>query len=254
MAGAQGIHEAVQGADSIRVAPTTKAPTACASLSIHDTDFRLGAARMTRRADLLRSHRGILHPLAGLAVSAAALCVGAHALATGIDPGESAQRIAKYRLSDTRCATAPDRDSAAASATQEQALELAEPVASERRPLTWNPALTAAAEQYARAMAEQGFFAHTAPDGTTLARRVDRTAYRWRSIAANLAAGYATLDDTLQAWVHSPGHCRNLLDGRYSEFGVARVRSKRAADRYGVYWVLVLAQPAVPVTQAKASR
>ncbi len=221
---------------------------------------------MTRSAQRPIMLFGIPPLWARLALVVAALCVGTQAPAAGIDPADSARRIAKYRLSDTRCAQATDQLAVAASAAdgpsqsesppqiQPPPAEAEEPALSERRPLIWNPALTAAAEQYARAMADQGFFAHTAPDGTTLAQRVDRTTYRWRSIAANLAAGYATLDETLDAWARSPGHCRNLLDGRYSEFGVARVRSRRAADRYGVYWVLVLGQPVAAPSRASASR
>ena len=216
----------------------------------------MGIAQSTSPTLLLCRSFGALPLPARLTIAAAALCVGPSVLAAGIDPSDSARRIAKYRLSDTRCGLASGQLALSASPLQAQSqpAEDDEPAAPERRPLAWNPALTAAAEQYARAMADQGFFAHTGPDGTTLAQRVDRTKYRWRAIAANLAAGYATLDETLQAWAHSPGHCRNLLDDRYTEFGVARVRSKRAAGRYGVYWVLVLGQPAPMADHAKASQ
>ena len=59
------------------------------------------------------------------------------------------------------------------------------------------------------------------------------------------AAGCA-LVDALRGWIRSEGHCRNLLDERYSEFGLARVVSERPGDRYRVYWTLVLGRPAQP--------
>lgn len=216
----------------------------------------MGIAQSTSRARLPCRNFAALPLLPRLALAAAALCAGTHVLAAGIDPSDSTRRLAKYRLSETRCGLASGQLAHPTSPMQAQSqpAEDDEPATPQRRPLSWNPALTAAAEQYARAMADQGFFAHIAPDGTTLAQRVDRTKYRWRAIAANLAAGYATLDETLQAWAHSPGHCRNLLDDRYTEFGVARVHSKRAAGRYGVYWVLVLGQPAPIADHANASQ
>jgi uncharacterized protein YkwD len=63
-------------------------------------------------------------------------------------------------------------------------------------------------------------------------------------VGENIAAGQETLDDALRAWAASEGHCRNLLDARYAEFGLARVVGGREGDPYGVYWALVMARPA----------
>lgn len=120
------------------------------------------------------------------------------------------------------------------------------PSAPARPILSWNPQLAAAAEQHARAMAELAFFDHVGRDGRRVAQRADAAGYRWRAIGENLAAGHRTLEDALRGWIRSEGHCRNLLDERFSDFGLARVVSQRPDDRYRVYWALVLGRPAAP--------
>lgn len=116
-----------------------------------------------------------------------------------------------------------------------------------RQALVWNPQLAQAAEQHSREMARLAYFDHVGRDGSRVSQRADAAGYRWRSIAENLAAGYSNLADALRGWIRSEGHCRNLLDERYSEFGLSRVVSERPGDRYRVYWTLVLGRPAQPV-------
>ena len=113
-----------------------------------------------------------------------------------------------------------------------------------RAPLAWNAKLAAAAQQHARAMADQGFFDHVGPDGRRAAQRVDATGYRWTVIGENLAAGHATLEAALAGWLKSDGHCRNLLDTRFAEFGLARVEGHRPDDRFRVYWAIVFGRQA----------
>ena len=115
-----------------------------------------------------------------------------------------------------------------------------------RQALVWNPQLAQAAEQHSREMARLAYFDHVGRDGSRVSQRADAAGYRWRSIAENLAAGYSNLADALRGWIRSEGHCRNLLDERYSEFGLSRVVSERPGDRYRVYWTLVLGRPAQP--------
>ncbi|HPU53563.1 MAG TPA: CAP domain-containing protein [Burkholderiaceae bacterium] len=209
--------------------------------------FASGSSRISDGAPQLQ--RDGVSP-GGLIAALAAALVHAGALAGDLNPVDSAEQIARYRINDTRCASTPSRTLIGARQRQPHAAVDTPPAAPEAQPLAWNSTLTTVAEQYAQAMADEGYFAHVAPDGTTLAQRVDRAAYQWRAIAANLAVGYATLDETLRAWAHSPRHCHNLIDGRYSEFGIARVHSTRPTNRYAVYWVLVLGQPAGSVGSA----
>jgi len=44
--------------------------------------------------------------------------------------------------------------------------------------------------------------------------------------AENLARGYTTADRTVAAWMASPGHRANILDGRLTRIGVAAVYAR----------------------------
>jgi uncharacterized protein YkwD len=87
--------------------------------------------------------------------------------------------------------------------------------------------LSHAASAYARLMVVQRFFGHVSPAGTTMAQRIKRTRYlrgarRW-SLGENIAWGSgasATPARIVSAWMRSPGHRRNILDGGYRDVGI----------------------------------
>jgi hypothetical protein len=103
-------------------------------------------------------------------------------------------------------------------------------------PLRPAPELRAAAQRYAQAMAEGGFFGHTAPDGSTFITRNEQAGYlKWRFLAENLAAGQPTPEEALQAWLNSPPHRENLLSPLAEEMGIGYVY--RPGSPFGHYWV-----------------
>lgn len=113
----------------------------------------------------------------------------------------------------------------------------------DRPPLRWNDRLADAARDHADAMVNQRFFSHVAPDGGTVGDRVSRRGYRWRQVGENLAAGLVELDAAVREWLLSPTHCAVLIGERFTEFGIAQVRSEQPADPYRIYWALVVAEP-----------
>ncbi|MEZ5657330.1 MAG: CAP domain-containing protein [Burkholderiaceae bacterium] len=112
-----------------------------------------------------------------------------------------------------------------------------------RPALTWNDQLADVALRHSRAMAEQAFFDHVDPQGRTVGKRVSRVGYGWRVVGENLAAGHATIDEAVRGWLLSTGHCEVMIDGRFTEFGLARVDPMNPGDPYGSYWTLVVARP-----------
>lgn len=177
---------------------------------------------------------------------ALAMLAGLPAFAAEPDPAEAAQLINEVRQRIAGCG-AVLRTSAAAVSVGDGAAVVSRPA------LAWNAKLAAAAEQHARSMAENAFFDHTGLDGSRVGSRTDAAGYHWRAVGENLAAGQRTLEDALQGWLRSEGHCRNLLDERFADFGLARVVSARPNDRYHVYWALVLARPATAMRTASAN-
>lgn len=87
--------------------------------------------------------------------------------------------------------------------------------------------LSHAATNYARLMVAKHFFDHVSPAGSTMASRIARTSYlhhtRAWSLGENLAWGAGTSSTPAQivnAWMHSPGHRRNILDPSFKEIGI----------------------------------
>ncbi len=91
-----------------------------------------------------------------------------------------------------------------------------------------NAKLARAAQVHSRNMAEQDYFSHTAPDGSTPLQRMRASGYIPNAqdeymVGENIAWGtmwLATPQSIVSAWMASPGHRANILDGAYRETGV----------------------------------
>ncbi len=96
-----------------------------------------------------------------------------------------------------------------------------------RRPLRTNLSLQSVAQRYSQEMVSDHFFDHVSPSGATFIQRIQQTRYLARaaswSLGENLAWGsghYATPRETMDSWMHSPGHKHNILEPRYREIGI----------------------------------
>ena len=101
-------------------------------------------------------------------------------------------------------------------------------------PLAWHPALAAAAERHTRDMAENDRFSHQGSDGTSVGDRAKDAGYQWRRVAENIATRHRSVEQVVEAWARSEGHCRAMMSPRYTEMGAAE------EDRY---WTQVFAYP-----------
>ncbi|MGC1439074.1 MAG: CAP domain-containing protein [Burkholderiaceae bacterium] len=109
-------------------------------------------------------------------------------------------------------------------------------------PLRVSQLLVIAAENHSDDMFTNGFFDHIGSDGTSPSERIEQTGYRWRTTGENIAAGYPDLDAVMQAWMDSPGHCRNIMSANFHEVGVGLVLGDNNS-RYDSYWTMTLASP-----------
>jgi uncharacterized protein YkwD len=113
------------------------------------------------------------------------------------------------------------------------------------RPLTWNDTLAAAALQQAREMALLKRMSHRDRENRDLAERLRASGYRFSAAVENVAVGYPSFDDVVEAWIGSEGHCENVMHGGVLEFGVACVDATPAdAPEEQRYWTIVLGAPA----------
>lgn len=79
------------------------------------------------------------------------------------------------------------------------------------------------ARYYSRRMAEEKFFSHTDPDGRTVRQRVSDAGIIWRVLGENLAYsnGYSNpVAASINGWMDSDSHRRNILDPSYRKTAV----------------------------------
>jgi uncharacterized protein YkwD len=107
-------------------------------------------------------------------------------------------------------------------------------------PMTLSGTLAGVALGHASDMAEKNYFEHVDPAGHSPADRVRAVGYSEKLVGENIAFGPKSVDEVVQGWLDSPGHCENIMDPRFAEMGLglAAGRAKR-----GLYWVQVLAEP-----------
>ena len=88
--------------------------------------------------------------------------------------------------------------------------------------LAENENLNMAAKAKVQDMFEKQYFAHISPLGKGAGDLAEKAGYKFISIGENLALGNFENDETLvKGWMDSPGHRANILNGGYSEIGIA---------------------------------
>ena len=90
-------------------------------------------------------------------------------------------------------------------------------------PLTWDPRLERAAEEHAHDMSRNGHFDHYGTDGRDPGQRARLAGYNWWAVGENIARRQSSVDQVMEDWLESPGHCRQLLSPTYLELGAAEV-------------------------------
>lgn len=91
-----------------------------------------------------------------------------------------------------------------------------------KNPLHQNSKLNLAAKAKVDDMFRQQYFEHESPDGKHPSDIVKAAGYDFLVVGENLALGNYDNDQVLvEAWMNSPGHRANILDGKFEEIGVA---------------------------------
>lgn len=84
-----------------------------------------------------------------------------------------------------------------------------------------NQELDAAALAKATDMFEHNYWAHVSPTGTEPWYFITEAGYKYQHAGENLARDFSNAKDIVAAWMASPTHRQNLLDGRYKDIGIA---------------------------------
>jgi len=115
------------------------------------------------------------------------------------------------------------------------------------KPLVWNEALYKASYEHSKDMALCNYFSHKGSglqsDWTaekqklgrcsTLINRIENNGYgRYGGLAENIAYGAKSVEKVMQQWINSDGHCKNIMNPKFTDFGMAKVVSENGT----VYW------------------
>lgn len=85
-----------------------------------------------------------------------------------------------------------------------------------------NPYLVQAAQSKAQDMKNNQYFEHFRPgDNKSPWQFIEEAGFNWASAGENLARGFKTNNQIVEAWLASPTHRKNLLNVRYQEIGIA---------------------------------
>ncbi len=83
-----------------------------------------------------------------------------------------------------------------------------------------NSRLDRSAQGHSDDMVRRGYFAHNSPNGATPFQRMSAAGYRGSFLGENIATGYATPADVMQAWMSDVGHCQNILRPQFRDIGI----------------------------------
>ena len=71
--------------------------------------------------------------------------------------------------------------------------------------------------------------------------RAEYLGYNYNYIGENLAGGQLTVEDAMAGLLDSPGHCANIMNPHYTEFGSAIIVNDNSL--YVRYWTQVFGKP-----------
>ena len=115
-------------------------------------------------------------------------------------------------------------------------------------PVVWSNKLYNAGYEHSQDMTIMDYFSHTGSgaesdwSGYALSKqstpkdRIENYNFNWTRYSENIAAGtnMDTAQKAINAWLNSPGHCKNIMDPNVTKVGLAHIESSEAY--YTHYW------------------
>jgi uncharacterized protein YkwD len=106
-------------------------------------------------------------------------------------------------------------------------------------PLALDNVLRTAAREHSRDMGAGNYFEHVSLDGRSPTDRMHALGWKGRYGGENIYGGERdgrtlSASEVVDGWMHSPGHCSNIMDPRFKTIGVGYASTPRS--RLGNYW------------------
>lgn len=92
--------------------------------------------------------------------------------------------------------------------------------------------LSNVAEMKSEDMKDKDYFSHTSPTYGSPFEMMQNFGVQYSSAAENIAVGQKTPESVVNAWMNSPGHRKNILNGQLTHIGVGIAKD----DSQGMYW------------------
>ena len=110
-------------------------------------------------------------------------------------------------------------------------------------PLKYNSTLSVSATNKANDMFTDNYWAHNAPDGKVPWDFFKEVGYQYTVAGENLARDFYNTNSLIKAWMNSPTHRANIVNGKYQEIGIGVVNG--TLD--GIKTTLVVQHFAAPI-------
>jgi uncharacterized protein YkwD len=91
-------------------------------------------------------------------------------------------------------------------------------------PLIWNSKLARAAQKHSKDMFDHKYFDHINRQGIGPSTRITKEGYIWSNCGENIAMGQMTVEEVMNGWIMSEGHCKNMMNKSFKEVGAGRTR------------------------------
>lgn len=108
-----------------------------------------------------------------------------------------------------------------------------------------NTTLDQAAKLKAEDMAQNEYFAHYSPTGVSPWHWFGKVAYNFVHAGENLAIHFTDSGEVVEAWMESPSHRANIMNGNYTEIGVGTAEGTYQGYQT-VYIVQLFGTPSAP--------
>lgn len=124
-------------------------------------------------------------------------------------------------------------------------------------PLKLNESLSKAALLKGKDMMEKNYWAHISPQGTTPWVFIRNSGYEYLYAGENLARGFTTTEDAVDAWMASPSHRENILSDHYDDIGFAVIEGNLrgsetvlVVEMFGSKYIAANGEPAPTIIAA----
>jgi len=100
--------------------------------------------------------------------------------------------------------------------------------------LVWSEPLEKIAQSHSEDMNEHQEMTHTSSDGSLPVDRLNAAGYGWFTFYENIAFGFSTNEEVINAWLDSKPHCINIMNADVTEMAIAKSET---------YWTQIFAKP-----------